>query len=526
MAEEIKTPAVQAVISRPPEPFPRARLAVGLLLTFVVIKLLAHFLTSLLTPYEIHRDEFLYLGMGKHLQFWGFDFPPAIAVLAKVSRALFGDTLFGVRFFPALAGAGILMLTGMLTRELGGGRFAQGLAMSALLLCALFLRPASLFQPVVFDQLLWTLGFFVLIKLAQSSEKRWWVWLGVAGGLGLLTKFSIGFFAFGVFVGLLLSPQRAVLRTRWLYVAALIALVLGSASLVGQIRLDFPVVMHMRELQRYQLQRVSYADFVIGQAMMLGPVILLPAAGLAFLLAARSMRPYRAVGWACAAAFVLLLLLHGKAYYIGPIYPVLFAAGAAALGALPRRTARLANSVVLLFIVIWGAIGLPFGLPLVPPAQMARYAAAVGIKGAVMTNQGRILSLPQDYADMLGWEGQVAAVAQVYQSLSPDQQAEAVLIGRNYGQAGALDFYGPRHGLPPRVLLPNNNLLWPPPARPADIAVTVGFSTNDLSRFFRSVRLGAVYDDPWRVPEERNVPICVAEKLNGDIHEAWPTLKR
>lgn len=511
--------------SSPQASISRARLAIGLLLAFVLVKLFAHFLATLFTPYEIHRDEFLYLAMGKHLQFWGMDFPPAIAVLAKVSRALFGDTLFGVRFFPALAGTAILALTGLLTRELGGGKFAQGLAMSALLLCALFLRPASLFQPVVFDQLLWTVGLFALIKLAQSSEKRWWLLLGGVGGFGLLTKFSIGFFAFGAFIGLIFSPQRKVLITRWPYIAVLIALVAGSASIIGQIRLGFPVVMHMKELQTYQLQRVSYLDFLVGQVMMLGPAVFLAAAGVIFLLAARSMRPYRAVGWTCVTAFIVLLVLHGKAYYIGPIYPLLFAAGAAALGTLPRLAARFANGLILFLVIIWGAIGLPFGLPIVPPPQMAQYATAVGIKGAVTTNQGKVLSLPQDYADMLGWKEQVEAVAQVYGSLPADQRSEAVLLARNYGEAGALDFYGPRHRLP-RVLLPHNNLLWPPPAKPADVVVSLGISTNDLSRYFRSVRLAAVYDDPWRVPEERNVPICIAQTLYQSIDEAWPGLKR
>ena len=512
-------------LSRPQEALPRARLAIGLLLGFVLVKLLAHFLATLVTPYEIHRDEFLYLGMGKHLQFWGMDFPPAIAVLARLSRGLFGDTLFGVRFFPALGGTAILALTGLLARELGGGRFAQGLAMSALLLCALFLRPAALFQPVVFDQLLWTLGFFALIKLAQSPERRWWLLLGIVGGLGLLTKFSIGFFAFGVFVGLLLSSHRKVLLNRWPYIAVLIAVVVGSASWIGQIRLGFPVVMHMKELQAYQLRRVSYSEFLVGQVWMLGPAVLLAAAGLLFLLAARSTRPYRAVGWACVAAFLVLLVLHGKAYYIGPIYPLLFAAGATALGALPKIAARSANGVMLALTILWGAIGLPFGLPIVPPQQMAKYAVAVGIKGAVTTNQGKVLSLPQDYADMLGWKEQVAAVAQVYEALPPEKRNDAVLIARNYGEAGALDFYGPRHSLP-RVLLPHNNLLWPPPPNPADVVVTLGISTNDLSRFFRSVRVAAVYDDPWRVPEERNVPICIAETLYKSLDEAWPGLKR
>ncbi len=504
---------------------PPARLAFRLLLTMAAVKLLAHFVATLVSPYEIHRDEFLYLAMGQHLNFWGMDFPPAIAVLAKVSRAFFGDTLFGVRFFPALAGTGILVLTGLLAREFGGGRFAQGLAMSALLLCALFMRPASLFQPVVFDQLWWTLGFYAFVKLAQSPGKRWWLLLGLVGGLGLLTKFSIAFFAFGIFAGLLLSPQRRELASRWPYVAALLGVAIGSASLVGQIRLDFPVVIHMSELETSQLKRLGYGDFLVGQVIMLGPAILLAAAGWLYLVAGRPMRPYRGVGWAILAAFLVLLVLHGKAYYIGPIYPTLFAAGAAALGSLPPRTARFANGLALAFIIVWGAIGLPFGLPIVPPAQMARYAAAVGIKGAVTTNQGKILSLPQDYADMLGWEEQVHAVARVYESLPADRRSDAVLIADNYGEAGALEFYGPRYGLP-RVLLPHNYLLWPPPAKAANTVVTLGVSTNGLATFFRSVRVAAVYDDPWRVPEERNCPICVAETPYRGINDAWPELKR
>ena len=228
---------------------PPPRLALGLMLSFVAVKLVAHFLAVAFTPYGIHRDEFLYLSMGEHLRLWYMDFPPAIALLARVSRALFGDTLFAIRFFPAVAGTGVLILSGLIARELGGGRLAQGLAMLAVLLCPLFLRPAALFHPVVFDQFCWGLGFFALIKIARSSEGRWWVLLGVAGGLGLLTKFSIGFFALAALSAMLVTRQCGALTTRWPYIAVLIALVIGSPSIIGQVRLDFPVVFHMRDLQ-------------------------------------------------------------------------------------------------------------------------------------------------------------------------------------------------------------------------------------------------------------------------------------
>jgi hypothetical protein len=228
------------------------------------------------------------------------------------------------------------------------------------------------------------------------------------------------------------------------------------------------------------------------------------------------------VGWTCVFAFLILLSLQGKAYYIGPIYPVLFAAGAVALEGIRGRLRKAGVVLTVLLVVGWGLIVLPFGLPLVPPAPMAKYAAALGIKGATTTNRGTTLPLPQDYADMLGWEEQVSAVARVYESLPRDERAEAVLVARNYGEAGALDFFGPRHGLPQRVLLPGNYLIWPPPDRLQNVAIVIGFSTADLSHFFRFVKLVSTFDHPWMVDEERNLPICIAQGPYGNLDDAWP----
>jgi len=510
-----------------PEPVLWPRLALGLVIGFAAVKLLAHLLAVAVTPYGIHRDEFLYLSMGQHLRLWAMDFPPAIALLAKAARGLFGDTLFAIRFFPAVGGTCVLVLAGVIARELGGGRLAQGLTMFTILLGALFLRSASLFQPVVFDQLCWTLGFLALIKIAQGSRRRWWLVLGLAGGLGLLTKFSIGFFALAALAAILLTPQRRALATPWPYLAVILALVVGSPSIVGQVRLDFPVVFNMRDLQSSQLQRITVSEFLIGQVLMLGPAILLAVRGLVHLLLTRSLRPYRVVGLTCLITVLMLLILHGKVYYVGPIYPTLIAAGAVALGSLPGRFRLAASLLAIVLVALWGAIGLPFGLPVVPPAQMARYAAAVGIKAATTTNRGTALPLPQDYADMLGWEDQVQAVAQAFQSVPADKRAQAVLIASNYGEAGALEFFGPRHGLPPRILLPRSALLWrPAPGRLFDVVVTVGISPADLGRYLRTVRLVSRFDHPWMVDEERHLPICIAEEPYGNIQEVWAPRKR
>lgn len=508
----VQSPSLSQAITEP------QRWALGLIVVFVSGKLLLHFLTTALTAYGIHRDEFLYLAMGQHLQFWEMDFPPFIAVLANASRWLFGDTLFAIRFSPTLAGACVVALAGLLTREFGGGRFAQGLAMCSLVASGLFLRPSSLFQPVVFDQLWWTLGFFALVKIIQRAESRWWWILGLAGGLGLLTKFSIGFFVLGVAVGLLLTPERKVLATRWPYLALLVALLVGSASIVGQFRLDFPVIMHMADLRSEQLSRVTYGEFVGGQFKMLGPLFLVVLAGVWALFWGRLLRVFRPLGWACLSAFLLLLFLHGKPYYLGPIYPMLFAAGAATLEGFPGKPLRIAVICLWILIIAGGVFSLPMGLPILPAPQMARYVAAFAGKDAVTTNRKEVLPLPQDYADMLGWEEQVAAVAQVYKSLPPAKRTNAVLLARNYGEAGALEFFGPRFGLPPKITGLSHPMLWPlPPPGGSNTVVALGIPPEALEQYFSSVKVAYRFDHPWMVTEERNVPICIAENPRADV---------
>ncbi|HEU4563247.1 MAG TPA: glycosyltransferase family 39 protein, partial [Gemmatimonadaceae bacterium] len=434
--------------------------ALGLVLLLALAVVGVHALTNLYSPYGVHRDELLYMAMGRHLRLWAMDFPPMIALLAEWARGALGSSLVAIRLSSAVAHALLVLLTGLLAREFGGGRFAQALAALAAALAPLFLRAGSLFQPVVFDQLWWTVGLFLLARIGRAggngSARAYWLLFGVACGLGLLTKFSVLFFGAGVLAGIILSPLRGWLRTPWPWLAAAVALALGSPSIVGQVQLGFPVVQQMRDLRGSQLVHVGYADFLVEQAVMLGPLLVLAFAGLARLLAAPSMRPYRAVGWSCAASFVLLWLLHGKAYYIGPIYPALLGAGAAAVGlgleALRARGAgRIAGglgALALVVVVAFGIAALPFGLPVLAPAAMARYAAAAGVTPAVTTNRGTRLPLPQDYADMLGWEEQAAAVARVYRALPPEDRADAVVVGGNYGEAGAIDFYARKYGLP------------------------------------------------------------------------------
>jgi 4-amino-4-deoxy-L-arabinose transferase-like glycosyltransferase len=511
-----------------PEPHPRegdpaaTGRTIGLAVAAAIV--LLHTAVNLTSPYGFQRDEFLYFGMGQHLQFWRMDFPPFIAVVANLSRSVLGESAAALRSVSSLAAAAAAYLAISVARRLGGRTYAQALTALCLLTAPLFLRAGSLYQPVVFDQLWWTLGLYTLVRLQGSGDQRWWLALGAVGGLGLLTKFSIAFFGFGVFVALLLTPERRALATRGPWLALAIALVLGSPSLVGQARLAFPVVGQLHDLQGAQLARVSPLDFVLGQLLLTGPAFGIAVAGAVALLGSRRWAHLRVVGWTTVAAFATLLLLHGKAYYVGPIYPVLFALGAVGLerwadGA-PRRWLRVA---VVVPIVASGLLVAPIGLPFLPPARLEAYVRALGLTDAAnRTNSGRLLRLPQDYADMLGWEDRVAAVARAYRALDPARRTQAVVLAGNWGEAGALDFFGPRHGLPGVVSPSGSYWFFGPGARPGAVVVAIGISEAGLRRHFDRVTAAEHLRNDWTVTEEQDLTIYVCEGPRSTLQALWP----
>jgi 4-amino-4-deoxy-L-arabinose transferase-like glycosyltransferase len=455
----------------------------------------------------------------------------------------------------ALAAAALVALAFGMTRLFGGRVRACVVAALAVLASPLFLRTGTLFQPVVLDQLWWTLGFLALAWIGALAaaprrrpptahahgreprripvEGRAWLALGAACGLGLLTKFSIVFLGVAVLAALVVGPLRGALLTVRPWLALAVALAVGAPSLVGQVRLGWPVLGQLRELRGTQLVHVGVLDFLGGQ-LLLGPALLLAVLGAWTLLAARGTRGARTAGLACVFAFALLLALRGKAYYAGPIYPLLFAAGAVALeqgtrGWRLRRagaTRRLAVAGAL--VVAYGLATLPVALPMLPVAATARWAAALGVDAVTRTNTGESLALPQDFADMLGWPALAAAVADAYAALPDSVRADVAVLAANYGQAGALDYYGWRVGLPPVVSPAGSYWFFGPGDRVADPVLTVGVPATSLfRRCARVVPLGIVRreESRWLVPEERNVPIHLCESPNPSLRAGWRNMR-
>ena len=493
------------------------------IIALVTAKLVIHLVAAGITPYEFHRDEFLYFSMGTHLRLFHMDFPPMMALLSELLRHTVGVSVFTYRILPALAGTALLALALLGVRALGGGRAAVILTGIAVLSGPLFMRTASLFQPVVFDQLWWTLALYALLRLEQTDDPRWWWVLGLAGGFGLLTKFSIFFIGFGVLVGLLATARRRALFGPGPWIALGLALVIGSPSLIGQVTLDWPVVDQFAGLQEGQLARITWGEYLGNQPLMTGPAFLLAVIGAFALIGRGPLVRLRSVGIACVATFLLLGVLHGKPYYVGPVYPILFAAGAVWMEQLARARVRasLIGSVGVASVAfgIWSA---PFGLPVVPPEPMTRYAAWTGITAATQTNRGTQLPLPQDYADMLGWREKADAVAMVVASLTPAERARTVLYGNNYGQAGALDLYGRRLGLPPVVSFAGSFYLFGPGNHPADVVVLLGVEPDQVEALrCDALTMPARVTNPWGVDEEQDVPILLCRGSHTTLQELW-----
>jgi hypothetical protein len=284
------------------------------------------------------------------------------------------------------------------------------------------------------------------------------------------------------------------------------------------------VLAQMADLRESQLERIGFADFLLGQ-LLWGPAVALAIVGLYGLLASPALRPFRAIGWSCVTAFAILVLLQGKPYYAGPLYPALFAAGAARFErAADGRTGEMLQMGTVAVLFAFALVILPLGVPILPPPAMAEYAGALGVEAAVRTNTGELGSLPQDYADMLGWEEQVAAVGRAYHTLPDDQRKDAVVVAGNYGEAGALDFYGPRYGLPGVVSPAGSYWFFGPGDRPGKVVITIGVPPDDLRRFFDSVATVETVSHAWAVEEERRLTVNVGTRPRTTLQRLWPSL--
>lgn len=489
-------------------------------------KLAVHLAVNAAGGYGWFRDEFYYLACSDRLA-WGYvDHPPLSILLLRISRLLLGDSLVAVRFLPALAGAATVFLTAWMAGRLGGGRTAQIVAGLSVLAAPRWLGGNNLYSMNSFDLLVWTLAAWIVVEWVRQGGTRWWGWLGLTLGLGLLNKISVLWLGVGLAAGIVLTPHRRALGTRGPWIAAGIAGLLFLPHLAWQQARGWPTLEFMRNATSFKMAEVSPLDFLGAQILGTNPVTFpLWLAGLIFLLVARDGRPFRILGVLFVAVFLLLAFSgRSRAGYLGPAFPMILAAGGLVTErAASLRRLRWIKEPIVALLLLSGAALAPFGLPVLPVHSYIEYARLLGI--APSTEERKEIGLlPQHYADMHGWQEIVGAVERAWRSTGETDPSRWAVLAPNYGDAGAVEFLGRGLGLPRAISGHNNYWLWGPGVPPPENLIILGGSAEEHEEC-GDVRLAETIDCGLCMPYEDRRPVFVCRDLRVDLGEAWPQEK-
>jgi len=480
-----------------------------ILLTLALVKFGIQLLGN--RNYGFHRDELLHLSVSEHLAWGYFEFPPFIAFMGKLSYWLFDYSLLGIRLFPTLAGVAILVLCGLMAKEMGGKPKAVFLAGVCVLAFLPFYRNHTLFQPVAFDQLFWTLGFYFFIKYINSQHRKFLLLMGITLGLGLLNKYTMLVLAFGLFIGLLFYQNGKLFKNKWLYISAFVGLLILLPNILWQAQHDFPLVRHLRALNDNQLEAIGTWAFLLDQVEM-APTFIMFFCGCVGLFFVRALRSYRSIGIAALVIFSSLWVLKSKTYYVFALYPVVFAAAAVTVAFLLRKRPALVY-VVAASVFLPMVFFIPNLTPILPIEKFVNYAG-------LEEKNGRV-ELTGDYADMFGWEEQAKLVDSVYQSLLPKERNNCVLWAENYGEAGALKILGKQYGLPNPISRHGSFWSWGYGNKDAEVWISLGNETPSVEQVFEEVELVKMITHKYAIDEENGIPLYICRKPKVDISQWW-----
>ena len=473
--------------------------------------------------YGYVRDELYFLAAGHHLAFGYVDQPPLTPLLARIWSTVTGNTLVGFRILPALAMAALVIATAAMSRILGAGRTGQLLAALAAATCAEYLGAMHELTTTTPDFVFWAVTIVLVMRLLSSRDPRWWLAIGGCVGVGLEAKWNIAFLAAALAVGFamaalgrgeLAGSTRRLLRSRYLLLGCLLTVALAAPDVIWQAANGWPNLDVYRALQGDAWK--NRATYWPAQIFFTGPVLApIWIGGLIWALRSREARRFLPIAIACAITIVLQFVLGGKPYYPGAVYMFLLAAGTVPL---ERRLAarklerRITPAVALGAAMLAGAvIAAPISLPVLP----ARALHTVPLQ-----------KINYDLAETIAWPKLVALVAREYDALPAPQRRHATILAGNYGEAGALDRYGPGLDLPQAYSGANNFWLWGPPPAADTAAIAVNVDPALLRKEFAQVRQVATFDNGLGVSDdEQGVQIFVVTGLRSAWNQAWPAFR-
>jgi hypothetical protein len=478
--------------------------------------------------YGFFRDELYFIACSHRLD-WGYvDMPPGVPMVAWIARHLFGDTLFAIRIVPVCFAAMQVFLTGLTARVIGARTY--GVALACLCVLAAPQYFGSWLNTDMFMMLGWAACAWVAARIFAGESERLWLLFGLFAGAAVEGKHAMAFFGVAFIAGLLVSPQRKMLLSRWFWAGLGVTFLIALPNLIWQFQHHWATYELLSNIAR------SNKNLVLGPAQYLWSninsigIFSLPVwiAGLGWCLFAKQGARFRALGWTWVFAYVLFIGLKGKDYYLTPVYPMLYAAGAVAIEkfiCLRGRYFRLALQPLLMILVLCSTVGWPFGMPMMSVEKFIAYEEKLHATPA-KTETTELSQLPQQYADMFGWPEMAAAVARVYQALRPDERSRCGIYARNYGEAGAIEYFGRQYGLPQVISGHQNYWLWGPGAYTGECMIFVGGTREWLEKYFSDVQQAGETYQRYALPLENHRPIWVARAPKfHSFREIWGDFK-
>ena len=485
---------------------------VSILILLALALVVLHLLTN--GQYGFHRDELGTIDSAYHLA-WGYvGDPPLTPFVARLALDLVGPSLVGLRLFSGLAIASAMVLTGLIARELGGGRSAQLLAALAVATAPITLVQGALFQYVSFDYLWWVLTAYLIVRLLNSEDPRWWLGIGFVVGLGLETKYTMAFLVVGIGVGVLLTGAWRYVNSPWFWGGLALSLGVILPNLLWQVQHGFISLEFLASIHARDVQVGRTAGFLPEQLIVNAFTVTIPLwiGGLFFYLRSSAGKRFRLLGWMYVIPLGLFLVAQGRSYYLAPAYPMLFAAGSVSwerwLARFSGRGRQSVQGITGTAVLAGGIFSALLTLPIAPINSPLWNAAT---------------TLHDDFVEEVGWPDLVAAVARVDAALPADERAGVAILAGNYGEAGAIDLYGPADELPPAIS--GADSFWergygnPPPRT----LIVLGFTRAEAQGLFARCDVAGQVTNPYGVLNEetkfhQEILVC------RDPRQSWPIL--
>jgi hypothetical protein len=484
--------------------------------SFALVKVVAHLLTN--DGYGFHRDELATIDDAKNLTLGFVAYPPVTPFLGRVTMLFADVTPAAIRFVPSLAQAIVIVLAAQIARRLGGDSKAQWFTALAVAISPMSLGASALYQYVSFDFLWWVLIAWLVVRLAESRDARWWVPIGAVIGVGVLTKYTIVFYVAGIVVGFLATDLRRHIASRWLWFGVIVSIAVTLPHLWWQVRHDFITLDFLQSIHARDVRIGRTGGFYRDQLLVAANLVTVPlwATGLIALFTAKRFERFRIIAWMAVVPFGLFALANGRGYYMGPVYPMLLAAGAVIFVSWANRKGAMARRSMFAMAGLLLLVGSSAAIVTLPITPIGSRAFAFAQKEN------------HDLVEEVGWPELVREVARIHRSLPAEERARTGVFCNNYGEAGAVNLYGTALGLPPAISGVNSYWLRTDPARIPSTLIVLGGNRNDLELYFSSVTLAGhtpVVHGVRNEETEDHPDIFVVRGFRGSWPEVWPKVR-